>query len=757
MDFLKVSRDLRSLLRSNAALGKTRLRTKFLLSVVLIIATLTFATLAIVRHAAEEQVRRSVEQDARNSVLTFQNLRTERQIELDRSAQLLATLPDLKEMMADENVAGIQDASEEIWRSGDIDLFALADWTGKIVALHTLVPGFPQSVAQQMLARSPGSGGKGGWWFGNGHLYQVAVRPIELGGTSSRMYLGTVVVGREIDSSVAAEVGKIALCQVAFRYGDEAVVSSFSTMDDALAGSALRAAPSQSKIEIGNKSYLVSSVDLTPGASLPLTLTVLKPYDDAMAFLTRLTHTLVALGLLAVFAGGGLVFLISRTFTRPLETLVQGVRALEQGNYHYPLGPDTGDEVSEVTAAFERMRATLQKNEEQNKLLEGQLRQAQKMEAVGRLAGGVAHDFNNLLTVIKGHSDLLEMKLGTLSPAHASITQVKKAADRATALTRQLLAFSRMQVLQPRVLDLNALIADLGKMLPMLIGEEIEYAFHAGESLARVKADPSQIEQVLVNLAVNAHDAMLKGGKLTIATRNVVLDAAYARSHPPTVAGRYVLLSVADTGCGMDEPTKAKIFEPFFTTKELGKGTGLGLATVYGVVKQSGGYIWVDSAAGRGTRFEIFLPQSAAVPQLPSEEAPAAKYSRGAGTVLLAEDEEAVRELASEFLSASGYRVIAGKDGLDALEKAEHEPGPIDVLVTDVSMPRLRGTELAQRLKRMHPGVKIVYMSGYLRHDGDDSFIADSGHLQKPFSRRSLLEKIREALGEAAQQPLQTI
>jgi CheY-like chemotaxis protein len=379
------------------------------------------------------------------------------------------------------------------------------------------------------------------------------------------------------------------------------------------------------------------------------------------------------------------------------------------------------------------------------------------MEAVGRLAGGVAHDFNNLLTVIKGHTDLLEMKLGTLSPAQASIAQMRKAADRATALTRQLLAFSRMQVLQPRVLDLNALIADLNKMLPMLIGEEIEYSFRPGESLARVKADPSQIEQILVNLAVNARDAMPKGGKLAIGTRNVLLDAEYARSHSPTVPGRYVLLAVTDTGCGMDEQTKAKIFEPFFTTKELGKGTGLGLSTVYGVVKQSGGYIWVDSAPNEGTRFEIFLPQSTEAVQLPSENEPAAKYSRSVGTVLLAEDQEAVRELAGEFMRSNGYKVIEGKDGLDALEKAEQAAETIDVLVTDVVMPRMRGTELAQRLRRAYPAVKIVYMSGYLEHNGEDGFIADSAHLQKPFSRDSLLKKVREALRQEADQPLQAI
>src|SRR5580693_3508675 len=662
---------LRSLDTSNLGLEKARLRTKFLLSLTLLIAALTFATLAVVRHAAEEQVRAAVEQDARNSVSTFHNLRAERQIQLERSAELLATLPELKAMMADDQVSGIQDASEQMWRSGDTELFALASWTGKIVALHTLVPGFSREAAETALAHSAGSKGSGAWWFSDGHLYQVAVRPIQLGGTSSQMYLGTVIVGREIDSRVAADVARIALCQVAIRYGEEAGVSSLCTMDDAMAASGLKSAANKNKIEIGDKSYLVSAVNLTPGSSPPLTLTVLKPYDDAMAFLTRLNHTLLTLGFLAVFAGGALVFLLSRTFTQPLESLVHGVRALERGDYGYPLGPDTGDEVSEVTAASERMRGTLQKNDEQRASLENQLRQAQKMEAVGRLAGGVAHDFNNLLTVIKGHSDLLEMKLGSLSPVQSSVMQVKKAADRATALTRQLLAFSRMQVLQPHVLDLNAVIADVNKMMPVLLGEEIEYKFLPGERLAHIKADPSQIEQVLVNLAVNARDAMSKSGKLTVTTQNVVLDEKYARTHPPVIAGKYVLIVVADTGHGMDEQTKSRIFEPFFTTKELGKGTGLGLSTVYGIVKQSGGYIWVDSAVNQGTRFEIFLPQTTEAVS-PSEQKEALRQMhRGVGTVLLAEDEEAVRELACEFLSASGYEVIVAKDGIEALELAE--------------------------------------------------------------------------------------
>jgi signal transduction histidine kinase len=722
--------------------GRLRLRTKFLLSLVLVIAALTFSTLLIVGHSAESQVRKAIEQDTRNSVLTFENIRAERQLELDRNAELMSTLPAVKALMADPAAAGMDDAFEGIWHSKNFNLLALADWTGKIVALHTSSPGFTVSAAQEMFEQSRGASDQGAWWFGKGHLYQAAMRPIDLRDPPTRMHLGTVIIGREIDSQVAREVGRIALCQIAFRYGDEPVVSSFSALDERTVTDGISPRVPSGKFEIGDKRYLFSSVSLTPTLHPSLTLTVFKPYDEAFAYINYLNQRLILLGVAAVVIGGVIVFLISSTFTRPLERLVGAVQALEEGDFVYPLEPDAGDEASQVTAAFERMRLTLRNNEEQKQALSEQLRHSQKMEAVGRLAGGVAHDFNNLLTVIKGHSDLLELKLGSLSPVQHSVVQVKKAADRATSLTRQLLAFSRMQVLQPQVLDLNAVIADVNKMMPVLLGEEIEYKFLPGERLAHIKADPSQIEQVLVNLAVNARDAMSQSGKLNVTTQNVVLDEKYARTHPPVIAGKYVLIVVADTGHGMDEKTKSRIFEPFFTTKELGKGTGLGLSTVYGIVKQSGGYIWVDSAVNQGTRFEIFLPQTTEKVSAAEQKETFRQMSRGVGTVLLAEDEEAVRELACEFLSASGYTVIVAKDGIEALEMAEQHKKSIDVLVTDVVMPRMRGTELAMRLRRAHPNINVVYMSGYLEHNSDDSFLTDAELLQKPFSRESLLQKL---------------
>jgi signal transduction histidine kinase/CheY-like chemotaxis protein len=749
MGLPKISKYLQWLRNSRKTPVVLRLRTKFLLSIVLIIAGLTFATLLVVRRTAEKQVERGMEQDTRNSILTFQNLRAERQLEENRQAELLATLPTVKALLSPEDESPeMQEAAESLWLAGGYELVALADWKGKIVTLHTSVPGFTQADAEEMLSRSQGMGGTGGWWFGNRRLYQVAARPVQFGTASGNMRLGTVIVGREIDSSVAIEVGRIAFCRVALRYGDELVVSSLPAMDERTVADELRRSPGASKIQIDKEPYLASTVDLTPGLSPAVTLTVLRSYDDAAAFITRLNQALIGLGLFSVCAGGGLVFLISYTFTKPLATLVNAVRALEHGDFSYPVDIGSGDEVAEVTAAFDRMRSTLQRNEEQSKRLGDQLRQAQKMEAVGRLAGGVAHDFNNLLTVIKGHSDLLEEKITTSTPMFHSITQVKKATDRATSLTRQLLAFSRMQVLQPKILDLNSLITEISKMLPVLIGEDIEYNFYAARSLGLVKADPSQIEQVLMNLAVNARDAMgKKTGNLTIRTRNVTLDDEWSKAHPPTVPGHYVLLEVEDTGQGMDAQTKARIFEPFFTTKELGKGTGLGLSTVYGVVKQSGGYIWVESEVGKGTKFQIFLPQSGESVQAAGPEKDSESPVRGFGTILLAEDEEAVRDLASEFLKASGYTVLVAKDGLDALEMAEQRRGSIHVLVTDVVMPRMRGTELARKLKRCHPELKIVYMSGYLEHDSQDgSYERGAAFLQKPFTRESLLLKIRELI-----------
>ncbi|MGA8023069.1 MAG: PAS domain S-box protein, partial [Candidatus Acidiferrales bacterium] len=384
------------------------------------------------------------------------------------------------------------------------------------------------------------------------------------------------------------------------------------------------------------------------------------------------------------------------------------------------------------------------------KQLEEQLRQAQKMEAVGRLAGGIAHDFNNLLMVIQGYADLMTERLAEGDPLRRNAEQIQTASQRATSLTRQLLAFSRKQMLAPKVLNVQSVVVDMEKILRRLIGEDIQLETSSAADLGLIKADRSQIEQVIMNLAVNARDAMPEGGRLTIETANVELDKAAA--HPPAVLspGKYVMLAVTDNGCGMDAETQAHIFEPFFTTKEKGKGTGLGLATVYGIVKQSGGYVWVYTEPGRGTSFKVYLPriedeQTARGRDGKSE---ARELPRGSETVLLVEDEKGVRELAREYLELTGYTVIAAEDGHTALELAAMHVGPIQLLMTDVVMPGISGRELAGRVKAIRPEIKVLFMSGYtdqavVHHGILDN---DAALLQKPFTMAALAAKLREIL-----------
>lgn len=384
----------------------------------------------------------------------------------------------------------------------------------------------------------------------------------------------------------------------------------------------------------------------------------------------------------------------------------------------------------------------------EKRTLEGQLRMAQKMEAIGRLSGGIAHDFNNLLGVIIGYAGVLKKTLGESDERCEYALEVEKAGKRAASLTKQLLAFSRQQVLTPEVLDLNALAADLQRMLPRLLGEDVEISVELTPHLRAVKADRTQIEQVILNLAINARDAMPSGGRLRIATANADLNEAYTWDHPGAKAGTYVCLSVTDTGTGMDPGTLAHIFEPFFTTKEPGKGTGLGLSTVYGIVKQSDGYIWVESSPGKGSTFQVYLPQYLGMPAAEAQKTEAKEKVRGSESILLAEDAEPLRKLTQRFLEQGGYQVIAAPSGEDALQLAAQHPEHFDLLLTDVIMPGINGRMLAERLLAQRPGMKVLYMSGYT-----DSFIAGHGVLEsglhllhKPFTEDVLLQKIREVL-----------
>lgn len=385
----------------------------------------------------------------------------------------------------------------------------------------------------------------------------------------------------------------------------------------------------------------------------------------------------------------------------------------------------------------------------ERKQLEERFLQAQKMEAVGRLAGGVAHDFNNLLTAISGYANFALEAVGEKHPAVGDLRGILDAASRAADLTRQLLAFSRKQIFEMTFVDLNALIQGMGKMLQRLIGEDIDLVVVPSANPATTRADPSQIAQVLTNLAVNARDAMPDGGTLTIETSNVTLDDAYVRTHPGVVEGDYVLIAVTDTGVGMTAEVKSRIFEPFFTTKEPGKGTGLGLSTVFGIVKQHEGNIYVYSEPGVGTTFKVYLRQSAESAQVPAQQVEDEHVVGGTETVLLTEDDPSVRKMAARILRSLGYTVLEAANGAEALQVARKQAGRIDLLITDVVMPRMSGRELAQRLADICPGVKTLYVSGYTENAIAHNHILDEGthFLQKPFAKRALAQKVREALG----------
>jgi two-component system cell cycle sensor histidine kinase/response regulator CckA len=413
------------------------------------------------------------------------------------------------------------------------------------------------------------------------------------------------------------------------------------------------------------------------------------------------------------------------------------------------LAPAIERELKERDERLERRRGqeALEQAEAGQRRAEEQLRESQKMEAIGRLAGGIAHDFNNLLSVILSYSSLAIAELPPGDPLREDLLEIEKAGKRAAALTRQLLAFSRRQVLQPKVVDLNNVIAGMSKMLERLIGEDVELAIHAHATDAKVLVDPGQIEQVVMNLAVNARDAMPQGGKLSVETRHVEHDESFLRDHIGARPGPHVMLAVSDDGTGMDAETRARIFEPFFTTKEVGKGTGLGLSTVLGIIQQSGGTIYARSEPGVGTTFEIFLPLAEGR-ETAGRPVPGPSNLRGTETVLLCEDDPPLRALVRSILRQYGYEVLEAQSGGDALLLCEQHPAEIHLLLTDVVMPRMSGRQLAERLAPLRPNMRVIYMSGYtedavIQHGVLD---ADVAFLQKPITPEALARKVRETL-----------
>jgi signal transduction histidine kinase/ActR/RegA family two-component response regulator len=445
---------------------------------------------------------------------------------------------------------------------------------------------------------------------------------------------------------------------------------------------------------------------------------------------------LALLGAVAVVGGAFVTFLISRQITRPVERLVAGTRLLKKGDFDFQIPIRGNDEVAQLGRAFKDMRDSLKKSRES-------MLRAARLEAVGRLAGGVAHDFNNLVMIIKGYSDMLLDTVPAQSRPH--LEEIKKAGDRASGLIRQLLAFSRKQILEPQVLDPNQSVRNMVKMLRLLIGEDIELVTNLSDEALRVLVDPGQLEQVIMNLVVNARDAMPQGGKIVIATRLYRLDETFAVANREVPPSDYVLITVTDQGCGMDKETMAHIFEPFFTTKELGRGTGLGLATVGSIVQGSRGHIAVESEVGLGTTFKVYLPSAAGAAST-SRAQRAAGAVQGTGTILLVEDEPALRALAVTSLKKLGYTVLEASSGVQAIVIAQGHLNPIDVVVTDVVMPHMSGPELVEKLQETRQDFAVIFMSGY--SDGmalERARIgAELAFLPKPFSTDELASKIQE-------------
>jgi signal transduction histidine kinase len=415
---------------------------------------------------------------------------------------------------------------------------------------------------------------------------------------------------------------------------------------------------------------------------------------------------------------------------------------------HRHLEQVVAERTASVVEANEGMRREIEERERairEKEALEEQLLQSRKMEAVGRLAGGVAHDFNNLLTVINGYADLALAGVDAGSPFHSQVTQIRQAGDRAAQLTQQLLAFSRRQVLQPQVVDPNAVIRDTGNMLHRLLGENIEVVLDLDPAAGRIKVDPGPLQQVLINLSVNARDAMPDGGRLTIKTTNVELDHQIRVMEEDAAPGPYVCVAVADSGGGVDPETRSHLFEPFFTTKEVGRGTGLGLSMVFGIVKQSGGHILVDSEVGKGSTFKLLFPRSAEE-KLPAATTPIRNVVEGSETILAVEDQAEVRRIVGESLARSGYSVLEASSGEQALALMKDHPGPIQLLLTDVVMPGMNGKALANRVEKLRPGTKVLFMSGY--PNDEQAFLPDCNlsYLQKPFTPGDLVAKVREIL-----------
>jgi signal transduction histidine kinase len=654
-----------------------------------------------------------------------------------------------------ELLATIQDEVVRIVAGLGKDLLIVTDGHGRVLAaserggarpaigadLSTLPP-----VRRALDPSLPADSANAGVALIGGHYFQIGCVPIVLQGFA----IGTLLLGDRLDAELLGRLRESVDGEIVVARPGEVIASTLAQAPEA-AAVATAGTGGPGTIRAAGAEYVVAPLRLgfAPDGQ-PVTLYLLRSLGGALGPLNVAVRLdFILYGVLAVvFAGLGAV-VVSRSLLAPLRNFVGFVESVaDSGDYARRFDASRATaEIRTLDEAYDHLLESLDQKRTELEQRTEELRQSQKLEAIGTLAGGVAHDFNNLLTIILSYTDMVKAALGSGHELREDLEAVQQAADRAAGLTKQLLAFSRKQVLQPRLLDLNGVVAGVEKMLRRVIGEDIEMQTVAAAPLGKIKADPGQLEQVLLNLVVNARDAMPRGGRLAIETGNVHFASA-PELLAPMGAGDWVLLTVSDTGVGMDDATRARIFEPFFTTKQPGKGTGLGLSTVYGIVKQSGGFVWVTSQPGHGTTFKIYFPKAVEEREAAREEAAALGGLRGAETVLLVEDEEPVRVLTRRCLEGYGYRVLTASHPDEAVRLADRHNGPIHLMLTDVIMPGESGRELAERLAPVRPEMRVLYMSGYT----DDAVVhhgvptAGIELLEKPFTPVELARRVRGML-----------
>jgi signal transduction histidine kinase len=573
-------------------LTRIRLRTKFLLSLLLVTLALTCATLLIVRHSVQAEIRNQIFARLHDSVVTFQTVQRQREMTLTRSAELLANIPPLKALMTTRDAITIQDGSMDLWRFAGSELFLLSDRAGNIVALHTATPGITRGMAQDLLKASLGDDEARHWWYGAGHLYEVFLQPIYFGPATENRLLGVLAVGYEIDQRVAHEVSRVSASEVAFRYGNSVVASTLSPFQEAellrqTRNLSSRELTKSDEIALGTERFIKTSVDLAPGSTIPVRLSVLKSYDQATLFLTGLNNLLLGIGLLAVLAGAALVYLISLTFTRPLDNLVAGVRALEKGDFSFPLPARGGDEVAEVTGAFDRMRGSLQRTHQE-------LLDSERQAVVGRMAASISHDLRHPLAAVLANAEFLtESRLDTHQRADL-YHEIGVAVNQMTDLIDSLLEFSRtresLRPVEGSLEETAAHAIHAVRAHPEFHGINIALSCE-GRSVTRF--DPKKLERVFDNLLLNACEAVQpETGRVAVNIRE---------------AGNQIEIRISDNGLGIPEPVRAKLFQPFVSFGKE-KGIGLGLATVQKILQDHGGDVAVESMSEAGTVFKLVLP-----------------------------------------------------------------------------------------------------------------------------------------------------